>query len=53
MNALLYALVISTIWEGYQWHMNAVIGVILILCGNAIFFTQTPKFRLSQMLKRS
>ena len=49
----LVALVISTIWEGYQWHMNAIIGVILILCGNAIFFIKPPKFRLSQMLKRS
>jgi hypothetical protein len=47
------ALVISTIWEGYQWHINAVIGVILILCGNAIFFIQAPKLKFSQMLKRS
>ena len=49
----LVALVISTIWEGYQWHMNAVIGVILILCGNAIFFIKPPKLKFSQMLKRS
>ena len=49
----LVALVISTIWEGYQWHMNAIIGVILILCGNAIFFIQAPKLKFSQMLKRS
>ncbi|TCM69244.1 EamA-like transporter family protein [Acinetobacter calcoaceticus] len=34
----LVALLISTIWEGYQWHFNAVLGVVLILCGNAIFF---------------
>ena len=39
----LVALVISTIWEGYHWQMNAVIGVILILCGNAIFFVQAPR----------
>lgn len=38
----LVALVISTLWEGYQWHFNAVIGVILILCGNAIFFVKSP-----------
>ena len=49
----LVALVISTIWEGYQWHMNAIIGVILILCGNAIFFIKPPKLKFSQMLKRS
>lgn len=41
----LVALVISTIWEGYHWQMNAVIGVILILCGNAIFFIKVPRFR--------
>ncbi|RLZ10389.1 DMT family transporter [Acinetobacter sp. 2JN-4] len=39
----LVALVISTIWEGYQWHINAMIGVILILCGNAIFFIKSPQ----------
>lgn len=39
----LVAMVISTIWEGYQWHINAVIGVILILCGNAIFFIKGPR----------
>lgn len=41
----LVALVISTIWEGYHWQMNAVIGVILILCGNAIFFVKGPQFK--------
>lgn len=39
----LVAMVISTIWEGYQWHINAMIGVILILCGNAIFFIKGPR----------
>ncbi|MCJ8161057.1 DMT family transporter [Acinetobacter zhairhuonensis] len=39
----LVALVISTVWEGYQWHWNAVIGVVLILCGNAVFFIQAPR----------
>jgi len=41
----LVALVISTIWECYHWQLNAVIGVILILCGNAIFFIKLPRFR--------
>ena len=39
----LVALIISTLWEGYQWQINAVIGVVLILCGNAIFFVQIPR----------
>ena len=39
----LVALMISTGWEGYQWHSNAVIGVVLILCGNAIFFIPAPR----------
>lgn len=34
----LVALIISTIWEGYEWHLNAVIGLVLILLGNAVFF---------------
>lgn len=38
----LVALLISTVWEDYHWQMNAVIGVILILCGNAIFFVKSP-----------
>ena len=41
----LVALVISTIWEGYHWQLNAVIGVILILCGNAIFFVKRPQLK--------
>ena len=41
----LVALLISTVWEGYQWQMNAVIGVILILCGNAIFFVKIPQLK--------
>ncbi|TNL48129.1 DMT family transporter [Acinetobacter bereziniae] len=49
----LVALLISTFWEGYQWHINAVIGVILILSGNAIFFIKLPNFRLPRMLNRS
>lgn len=28
------ALIISTVWEGYQWSWSAGFGVILILCGN-------------------
>lgn len=34
----LVALTISTFWEGYVWCLSAVIGVVLILLGNIIFF---------------
>ena len=34
----LVALTISTFFEGYVWSISAVIGVVLILCGNAVFF---------------
>ncbi|KXO86334.1 multidrug DMT transporter permease [Acinetobacter venetianus] len=47
----LVALLISTIWEGYQWQINAVIGVILILCGNAIFFVKGPQLKSFRMSK--
>lgn len=48
----LVALVISTIWEGYHWQMNAVIGVVLILCGNAIFFVKGPQTKKVQALNK-
>ncbi|CAM4439594.1 hypothetical protein F901_00537 [Acinetobacter dispersus] len=48
----LVALVISTVWEGYHWQMNAVIGVILILCGNAIFFVKGPQTKKIQTLNK-
>ncbi len=41
----LVALVVATIWEGYQWQLNAVIGVVLILGGNAIFFIKMPRIQ--------
>ena len=34
----LVALTISTFFEGYVWSVSAVLGVVLILCGNAVFF---------------
>jgi len=30
------ALAISTALEGYQWHIEAMIGVVLVLAGNRI-----------------
>lgn len=34
------ALSISTVYEGYVWHMNAVMGLLLILTGNLVMFAK-------------
>ncbi|SLM62598.1 MULTISPECIES: DMT family transporter [Dickeya] len=34
----LVALSVSTVYEGYQWHGNAITGMVLILLGNAVMF---------------
>ena len=34
----LVALSLSTIYEGYIWHFNAVIGLVMILAGNLVMF---------------
>lgn len=47
----LVALVISTIWENYQWHLGSYLGVIFILLGNYILFKQ-PQW-LRQLLHKS
>ncbi|AJJ19559.1 putative inner membrane protein [Yersinia intermedia] len=36
----LVALTISTIYEGYHWHLNAIIGLLLILLGNLVMFSR-------------
>lgn len=36
----LVALSISTVWESYQWTLSSVLGVILILLGNYVLFSQ-------------
>jgi drug/metabolite transporter (DMT)-like permease len=38
------ALVISTFFEGYQWTMLSVVGVIVVLVGNAIAMGKVPYF---------
>lgn len=49
----LVALTLSTVYESYQWHANAVLGLILILLGNLVMFSR-PGFWLSNLrLKRS
>lgn len=42
----LVALTISTLYEGYQWHLNAVIGLCLILLGNLVMFSKPGWFPL-------
>ncbi|MFL4556001.1 DMT family transporter [Yersinia kristensenii] len=36
----LVALTISTFYEGYHWHLNAIIGLLLILLGNLVMFSK-------------
>ncbi|CNB64294.1 DMT family transporter [Yersinia intermedia] len=36
----LVALTISTFYEGYHWHLNAIIGLLLILLGNLVMFSR-------------
>ena len=38
----LVALTLSTLYEGYQWHANAIIGLVLILVGNLVMFARLP-----------
>ncbi|POT55257.1 EamA family transporter [Citrobacter amalonaticus] len=40
----LVALSISTVYEGYVWEVNAVIGLILILAGNLVMFARPQAF---------
>lgn len=42
----LVALTLSTLYEGYVWHANAVIGLLLILLGNLVMFARPGFFRL-------
>ncbi|WP_221799774.1 DMT family transporter [Oceanobacter mangrovi] len=36
----LVALSVSTVFEGYQWSLSAVVGLLLILLGNAVMFVK-------------
>jgi drug/metabolite transporter (DMT)-like permease len=40
----LVALFISTLFEGYQWHLESIAGVVIILLGNTIAMNKLPKF---------
>ncbi|KJV50490.1 membrane protein [Pantoea sp. BL1] len=41
----LVALTLSTIYEGYQWHSNAIVGLAMILMGNMVMFVRWPTAR--------
>ncbi len=47
----LVALTLSTLYEGYQWHVNAIIGLVLILVGNLVMFARIPAWLLRTRLK--
>ena len=36
------ALILSTVFEGYQWHLEAFIGVAIVLLGNAVAMGKLP-----------
>jgi uncharacterized membrane protein len=38
------ALVISTFFEGYTWSVLSVVGVVIVLVGNAIAMGKVPRF---------
>ncbi|MEG3131194.1 EamA family transporter [Pantoea cypripedii] len=38
----LVALTLSTLYEGYQWHSNAIVGLVMILAGNMVMFARWP-----------
>ena len=46
----LVALSISTVFEGYVWHSNAVIGLALILLGNLVMFAKPEQLLLRRRL---
>lgn len=46
----LVALTISTFYEGYVWHSNAVIGLALILVGNLVMFARPEQWFLRRKL---
>ncbi len=41
----LVALTLSTLYEGYQWHSNAIVGLVMILAGNMVMFVRWPAHR--------
>ena len=49
----LVALSLSTIYEGYLWHSNAIIGLVMILLGNLVMFAKPGMFSFLAWRKRA
>jgi drug/metabolite transporter (DMT)-like permease len=49
----LVALSLSTVYEGYVWHSNAIIGLIMILLGNLVMFSKPGMFSALPWCKRA
>lgn len=49
----LVALSLSTIYEGYVWHSNAVVGLVMILMGNLVMFSKPGMFKAFLLRKRT
>ncbi|MCE0799310.1 DMT family transporter [Buttiauxella sp. S04-F03] len=49
----LVALSLSTIYEGYVWHSNAIIGLCMILLGNLVMFSNPGMFSALPWRKRA
>ena len=49
----LVALSLSTVYEGYVWHSNAIIGLIMILLGNLVMFSKPGMFSALPWRKRA
>lgn len=49
----LVALSLSTFYEGYVWHSNAVVGLVMILLGNLVMFAKPGMFKTLLSGRRS
>lgn len=49
----LVALSLSTIYEGYVWHSNAIIGLVMILLGNLVMFSKPGMFSVRSWRKKA
>jgi drug/metabolite transporter (DMT)-like permease len=49
----LVALSLSTIYEGYVWHSNAIIGLVMILLGNLVMFSKPGMFSTRSWHKKA
>mgnify|MGYP003646974881 FL=1 len=44
------ALSVSTVFEGYQWYLISLLGVVFVLLGNAIAMGKLPITRISRII---